>query len=79
MTINPDGSLTISMLGFLSGQPPELLRISRSGQRTVLVTGRPGEAIGGNARGRDGSIYYNVLSSDPSCACRKPRPRHATR
>jgi hypothetical protein len=66
VTINPDGSLTISMLGFLNGQPPELLRISRSGQRTVLVTGRPGEAIGGNARGRDGSIYYNVLSSDPS-------------
>jgi sugar lactone lactonase YvrE len=66
VTINPDGSLTISMLGFLNGQPPELLRISRSGQRTVLVTGRPGEAIGGNARGRDGSIYYNVLSADPS-------------
>jgi hypothetical protein len=66
VTVNPDGSMTISLLGFLNGQPPQLLRIGPSGQRIVLVTGAPGEAIGGNARGRDGTIYYNVLSADPS-------------
>jgi hypothetical protein len=66
VTVNPDRSLTISMLCFLNGQPPELLRISPSGQQTVLVTGQPGEAIGGNVRGRDGSIYYNMLSRDPA-------------
>lgn len=95
VTINPDGSLTISMLGFLNGQPPELLRISGSGQQTVLVTGQPGEAIGGNARGRDGSIYYNMLSADPArsgiwrlppggvppptASTRRPTPRSAVR
>jgi hypothetical protein len=66
VTVNPDQSLTISMLGFLNRQPPELLRISRSGQQTVLVTGNAGEAIGGNVRGRDGSVYYNMLSADPA-------------
>jgi len=66
VTVNPDGSMTISLLGFLSGQPPRLLRISPSGQRTVLATGLAGEAIGGNVRGHDGAIYYNVLSTDPS-------------
>jgi hypothetical protein len=66
VTLNPDGSMTISLLGFLNGQPPQLLRISASGRRAVLVTGEPGEAIGGNARGRDGTIYYNLLSADPS-------------
>jgi len=66
VTINPDQSLTVSQLGFLNGQPPELLRISPSGRQTVLVTALAGEAIGGNARGRDGSIYYNLLSSDPA-------------
>jgi hypothetical protein len=66
VTVNPDRSLTVSQLGFLNHQPPELLRISPSGQQTVLVTGQPGEAIGGNARGRDGSIYYNLLSADPA-------------
>ena len=66
VTINPDGSLTVSLLGFLTGQPPQLVRISPSGQQTVLVVGRPGEAIGGNARGRDGTIYYNLLSGDSS-------------
>jgi sugar lactone lactonase YvrE len=66
VTINPDGSLTVSLLGFLTGQPPQLVRISPSGQRTVLATGLAGEAIGGNVRGHDGTIYYNVLSADPS-------------
>jgi len=27
VTVNRDGSLTVSMLGFLNGQPPELLRM----------------------------------------------------
>ena len=66
VTINPDRSLTVSQLGFLNGQPPTLLRISPSGRQTVLVAGLPGEAIGGNARGCDGSIYYNLLSADPA-------------
>jgi len=66
VTINPDGSLTVSLLGFLTGQPPQLLHISRSGRVTVLVTGEPGEAIGGNARDREGTIYYNLLSGDPA-------------
>jgi hypothetical protein len=66
LTLNPDGSMTVSLLGLLTGQPPQLLRISSSGQRTILVTGQPGEAIGGNVRSRDGSIYYNMLSADPS-------------
>ena len=66
VTINPDGSLTVSLLGFLTGQPPQLLHISRSGQVTVLVTGKPGEAIGGNARDGAGTIYYNLLSGDPA-------------
>jgi hypothetical protein len=66
VTVNPDQSLTVSMLGFLNGQPPELLRISRSGQQAVLVAGLAGEAIGGNVRGRDGSVYYNMLSADPA-------------
>lgn len=66
VTVDPDGSLTVSLLGFLTGRPPQLVRISASGRSTVLVTGRSGEAIGGNARGGDGTIYYNLLSPDPS-------------
>ena len=65
VTVNPDRSLTVSQLGFQNGQPPALLRISPSGQQTVLVTGLPGEAIGGNARGSDGSIC-RVLSRGQS-------------
>jgi len=30
------------------------------------VTGEPGEAIGGNARDSQGTIYYNLLSGDPA-------------
>jgi hypothetical protein len=66
VTINPDGSLTVSLLGFLTGQPPQLLHISRSRQVTILVTGEPREAIGGNARDSQGTIYYNLLSGDPA-------------
>jgi hypothetical protein len=66
VTVNPDGSLTVSLLGILTGQPPQLVRISPSGRRTVLVTGLAGDAIGGNVRGHNGTIYYNVLSADPS-------------
>jgi len=61
-----DGSLIVSMLGFLVGKAPELLRISPSGQQTVLAAGPVGDGIGGNAIGRDGTIYYNVFSHDPS-------------
>lgn len=66
VSVNPDGSLTVSLLGFLTGQPPQLISISASGQRTVLVTGQAGEAIGGNVRGADGTVYYSVLSGDPA-------------
>ncbi|GEM_PF-1943466 len=29
VTVTPDGSLTVSMLGFLNSQPPELLRMQQ--------------------------------------------------
>ncbi|MCX5257583.1 hypothetical protein OOK27_26235 [Streptomyces canus] len=62
ITANPDGSVTLSMLGSCAvcerTHGPELMRISPSGERTVLVTGQVGEAISGNARGSDGSVYY---------------------
>jgi sugar lactone lactonase YvrE len=39
---------------------PELMRLSPSGERPVLVTGQVGEAISGNTRGHDGTVYYSV-------------------
>lgn len=64
ITVNPDRSLTISQIGTPVGKPPKLVRISPSGQRTVLVTGQAGEGVLGNTRGPDGTLYYNVLSAD---------------
>ncbi|MFE2217705.1 SMP-30/gluconolactonase/LRE family protein [Streptomyces canus] len=62
ITANPDGSVTLSMLGSCAvcqrTHGPELMRISASGERTVLATGQVGEAISGNARGSDGTVYY---------------------
>ncbi|MEU0076238.1 hypothetical protein ABZ027_42985, partial [Streptomyces sp. NPDC006332] len=62
ITANLDGSVTLSMLGSCAvcqrTHGPELMRISASGERTVLVTGQVGEAISGNARGNDGTVYY---------------------
>ncbi|MEU0073457.1 hypothetical protein ABZ027_28470, partial [Streptomyces sp. NPDC006332] len=62
ITANPDGSVTLSMLGSCAvcqrTHGPELMRISASGERPVLVTGQVGEAISGNARGSDGTVYY---------------------
>jgi hypothetical protein len=64
ITVNPDGSVTLSLLGSCAvcqrTHAPELMRISASGRRTVLVTGQAGEAITGNARGDDGTVYYSV-------------------
>ncbi|MGP4005701.1 SMP-30/gluconolactonase/LRE family protein [Streptomyces sp. 4N124] len=64
ITANPDGSVTLSMLGSCAvcerTHGPQLMRISASGQRTVLVTGQVGEAISGNTRGNDGTVYYSV-------------------
>ncbi|MER6283270.1 SMP-30/gluconolactonase/LRE family protein [Streptomyces sviceus] len=64
ITANPDGSVTLSMLGSCAvcerTHGPELMRISASGQRTVLATGQVGEAISGNTRGSDGTVYYSV-------------------
>ncbi|MEU0425639.1 hypothetical protein ABZ235_18840 [Streptomyces canus] len=62
ITANPDGSVTLSMLGSCAvcqrTHGPELMRISASGERTVLAAGQVGEAISGNARGSDGTVYY---------------------
>ncbi|MET7655398.1 hypothetical protein [Streptomyces sp. NPDC005486] len=62
ITANPDGSVTLSMLGSCAvcqrTHGPELMRIDASGQRTVLATGQIGEAISGNARSSDGTVYY---------------------
>ncbi|WP_371579756.1 SMP-30/gluconolactonase/LRE family protein [Streptomyces sp. NBC_01314] len=64
ITANPDGSVTLSMLGSCAvcerTHGPQLMRISASGQRTVLATGQVGEAISGNTRGSDGTVYYSV-------------------
>lgn len=64
ITVNPDGSVTLSLLGSCAvcerTHGPELMRISASGQHTVLATGQVGEAISGNTRGSDGTIYYSV-------------------
>ena len=72
ITVNPDGSVTLSMLGSCAvcerTHGPELMRISASGQRTVLATGQVGEAISGNTRGSDGTVYYSVWA--PGSAAR---------
>ena len=64
VTLNPDGSLTVSMLGGSAGRRPALVRVDVSGHREVLVAGQPGDMITGNTRGHDGSVYYNVSSTD---------------
>ncbi|WP_328834960.1 hypothetical protein [Streptomyces europaeiscabiei] len=66
ITVNPDGSLTVSLLGVPAKKPPKLVRITASGQRTTLVGGHLGDQITGNARGDDGTVYYNVDSDDAS-------------
>jgi DNA-binding beta-propeller fold protein YncE len=67
ITVNPDdGSVTLSLLGSCAvcerTHPPQLMRISASGHRTVLATGQVGEAISGNTRGDDGTVYYSVFA-----------------
>jgi sugar lactone lactonase YvrE len=66
ITVNPDGSVTLSLLGSCAvcerTHAPQLMRISASGQRTVLATGQVGEAISGNTRGDDGTVYYSVFA-----------------
>ncbi|WP_454860103.1 SMP-30/gluconolactonase/LRE family protein [Promicromonospora soli] len=66
ITVNPDGSVTLSLLGSCAvcerTDAPQLMRISASGQRTVLATGQLGEAISGNTRGDDGTVYYSVFA-----------------
>lgn len=67
ITVDPDGSLTLSMLGSFAGRRPKLVRMSASGHhRTVLVTGVLGDTFTGNTRGSDGTVYFNVVSADPS-------------
>ncbi|MFJ8111002.1 hypothetical protein [Streptomyces sp. NPDC096132] len=70
VTVNPDSSLTVSTLGGSSaaGERPSLLRIGPSGRTRVIVEGQRGDAFTGLARGRDGTVYYNVYSSDASRA-----------
>ncbi|NEC92243.1 hypothetical protein G3I71_42225 [Streptomyces sp. SID12501] len=64
ITVNPDGSVTLSLLGSCAvcqrTHGPQLMRISPSGERAVLATGQVGEAISGNTRGNDGTVYYSV-------------------
>ena len=66
ITVNPDASVTLSMLGSCAvcqrTHGPELMRISASGARTVLATGQVGEAISGNTRGDDGTVYYSLFA-----------------
>jgi hypothetical protein len=56
--------VTLSLLGSCAvcerTHGPQLMRISASGERTVLVTGQVGEAISGNTRGSDGTVYSSV-------------------
>lgn len=66
ITVNPDGSLTVSLLGVPANKPPKLIRSTSSGQRTTLVSGHLGDQITGNTRGNDGTVYYNVDSDDAS-------------
>ncbi|MFI5477024.1 hypothetical protein ACIA6D_43615 [Streptomyces cacaoi] len=67
ITANPDGSVTLSLLGSCAvcerTHGPQLMHISASGERTVLTSGQVGEAISGNTRGSDGSVYYSVWAS----------------
>ncbi|WSQ09379.1 hypothetical protein OG604_17280 [Streptomyces sp. NBC_01231] len=76
ITVNPDGSLTVSMLGVPANKPPKLVRITSSGQRTTLVGGHQGDQITGNTRGSDGTVYYNVNSDDASRAGTWKLPPH---
>ncbi|MFD3308669.1 hypothetical protein [Streptomyces sp. NPDC058694] len=68
ITVNPDGSLTVSMLGSVAGNRPALVRIAPSGRSKVMVAGQQGDTFTGNTRDRDGGIYYNVASSNASRA-----------
>ncbi|MFJ9738603.1 SMP-30/gluconolactonase/LRE family protein [Streptomyces sp. NPDC101166] len=68
ITLNPDRSITLSMIGAPAGQRPALIHVTPSGQRTVLATSAKGDGITGNIRGNDGTVYYNVWSSDASRA-----------
>lgn len=66
ITVNPDNTVTLSMLGSVANKPPTLVKLTPSGRRTTLVTGHAGDMITGNTRGSDGTIYYNVASADTS-------------
>ncbi|QJT06665.1 hypothetical protein G9272_05790 [Streptomyces asoensis] len=68
ITVNPDSSLTISMLGSVAGKRPALVRIDPSGRGKVIVAGQQGDTFTGNTRDRNGNIYYNVASSNASRA-----------
>ncbi|MEU1408277.1 hypothetical protein ABZ471_39260 [Streptomyces sp. NPDC005728] len=68
ITFNPDHSVTLSMIGAPAQKSPQLIRVSPSGHRTVLATSPQGDGITGNIRGKDGTVYYNVWSSDASRA-----------
>ncbi|MGI5459628.1 SMP-30/gluconolactonase/LRE family protein [Streptomyces sp. CA-249302] len=68
ITVNPDRSVTLSMIGAAAGKAPALVRVSPSGHRTVLATSAQGDGITGNIRGKDGTVYYNVWSSSAARA-----------
>ncbi|MFD7055165.1 SMP-30/gluconolactonase/LRE family protein [Streptomyces mirabilis] len=68
ITVNPDNSLTVSLLGSVAGKRPALVRIAPSGRTEVIVAGQPGDTFTGNTRDREGAIYYNVASADAARA-----------
>lgn len=59
VTVNPDGSLTVSMLGSPAGERPVLLRIGQNGEREQLAAGRSGDTITGNTR--DGTASATII------------------
>ncbi|MBE8523968.1 hypothetical protein ILP97_41930 [Amycolatopsis sp. H6(2020)] len=66
ITVNPDNTVTLSMLGSVANKAPTLVKLTPSGDRTTLATGHAGDQITGNTRGRDGTVYYNVQSENAS-------------
>ncbi|MEU1319444.1 SMP-30/gluconolactonase/LRE family protein [Streptomyces tibetensis] len=66
ITVNPDNSVTLSMLGAVAEKAPKLVKVTPSGHRTTLATGHEGDQITGNTRGSDGTVYYNVWSENAS-------------
>lgn len=61
-------SLVVSLLGAARGDSPagapSLVRVSSTGERTVLATGTVGDTFAGVTIGPNDTIYFNVISDD---------------